>query len=148
MHLVAMEKRAGGGPSADDHADDLISALGGDVLVHILRLVGDARDVVRTGALSRRWRGLCPRPLLRRRAAAPRDAPRRRALHRLRRQRPQAPRDEDIRIRNRARGDLAHHQPGRRYHRAAPRVRWSRGAVDPVRGPARVEILRLASSWG
>nr|CAB3497676.1 unnamed protein product [Digitaria exilis] len=46
----------------DDHADR-ISTLPDDVLVSILRLVGDndATELVRTGALSRRWRGLWTR---------------------------------------------------------------------------------------
>ncbi|CAN6308729.1 unnamed protein product [Urochloa humidicola] len=52
-------------PTADDYGagTDLISGLNDDVLVRILQLVGDAdaRQVVRTGALSRRWRGLWTR---------------------------------------------------------------------------------------
>jgi hypothetical protein len=45
---------------------DRISGLDDDVLLHILSLVGDARDAVRTGALSRRWLGLWTRvPALR-----------------------------------------------------------------------------------
>ncbi|KAL6603631.1 hypothetical protein ACP70R_043992 [Stipagrostis hirtigluma subsp. patula] len=56
-------KRARLAPSADA---DLISALGDDVLVRVLGLTADARDAVRTGALSRRWRGLWTRvPALR-----------------------------------------------------------------------------------
>ncbi|RLN15907.1 putative FBD-associated F-box protein [Panicum miliaceum] len=50
--------------STDDSAaggDDLISRLSNDVIVSILGLVGDAREVVRTGVLSRRWRGLWTR---------------------------------------------------------------------------------------
>ncbi|KAK3141507.1 hypothetical protein QOZ80_4BG0334820 [Eleusine coracana subsp. coracana] len=40
---------------------DLISDLGDDVLLRILDLLPDARDAVRTGVLSRRWRGLWKR---------------------------------------------------------------------------------------
>ncbi|KAL6893810.1 hypothetical protein ACP4OV_007908 [Aristida adscensionis] len=51
--------------SAKEHAGggDLISGLCDDLLVRILELVADdsARDAVRTGALSRRWRGLWAR---------------------------------------------------------------------------------------
>ncbi|WVZ87131.1 hypothetical protein U9M48_033823 [Paspalum notatum var. saurae] len=40
---------------------DMISGLCDDVLVRILERLPDARDVLRTGALSRRWRGLWTR---------------------------------------------------------------------------------------
>ncbi|CAN6190818.1 unnamed protein product [Urochloa humidicola] len=51
--------------AAGDDAD-LISGLDDDVLLRVLALVPDARDAVRTGALSRRWRGLWARsPALR-----------------------------------------------------------------------------------
>ncbi|CAO2036503.1 unnamed protein product [Urochloa humidicola] len=42
-------------------ADDLISSLGDDVLLRILELLQNTRDAARTGALSRRWRGLWTR---------------------------------------------------------------------------------------
>jgi hypothetical protein len=57
---VREAKKAKPMPAAD-HGDggvDRISTLPDDVIVSILRLVGDARQVVRTGALSRRWRGV------------------------------------------------------------------------------------------
>ncbi|CAL4936740.1 unnamed protein product [Urochloa decumbens] len=49
--------------AADDHGDDdRISGLCDDVLVRILGLAGgDAAELVRTGVLSRRWRGLWTR---------------------------------------------------------------------------------------
>nr|CAB3485758.1 unnamed protein product [Digitaria exilis] len=63
----SMEKRRktktptnAGGCAASDGVD-LISGLVDDVLVRILELLPDARDVVRTHALSRRWRGLWTR---------------------------------------------------------------------------------------
>ncbi|KAL6636651.1 hypothetical protein ACP70R_024223 [Stipagrostis hirtigluma subsp. patula] len=61
-------KRMTPSPTVDHGADgaDLISGLPDDVLLRILGQVGDARDVVRTDALSRRWRGLWTRvPALR-----------------------------------------------------------------------------------
>ncbi|GJM97067.1 hypothetical protein PR202_ga13965 [Eleusine coracana subsp. coracana] len=47
--------------TANVNNDDVISALGDELLLRILGLVADARDVVRTGVLSRRWRGLWTR---------------------------------------------------------------------------------------
>ncbi|CAN6229555.1 unnamed protein product [Urochloa humidicola] len=41
--------------------DDLISGLPDDVLLHILKLLHDAREAACTGVLSRRWRGLWTR---------------------------------------------------------------------------------------
>ncbi|CAL5051211.1 unnamed protein product [Urochloa decumbens] len=53
-------------PAAAGDSVDLISVLGDDVLLRVLALTGDVRDAVRTGALSRRWRGLWTRlPVLR-----------------------------------------------------------------------------------
>ncbi|KAG2604392.1 hypothetical protein PVAP13_4NG059100 [Panicum virgatum] len=58
-------KRARRAPPAAGDADR-ISGLDDDVLLRVLKLVGDARDAVRTGALSRRWLGLWTRaPALR-----------------------------------------------------------------------------------
>ncbi|XP_066374639.1 putative FBD-associated F-box protein At1g50980 [Miscanthus floridulus] len=58
-------KRARLAPPPGDVVDR-ISGLDDDVLLHILELVPDARDAVRTGALSRRWLGLWTRvPALR-----------------------------------------------------------------------------------
>uniref|UniRef100_K4ALA8 F-box/LRR-repeat protein 15/At3g58940/PEG3-like LRR domain-containing protein n=1 Tax=Setaria italica TaxID=4555 RepID=K4ALA8_SETIT len=55
-----------GGTAAAGWQKDLISGLCDDVLLRILGLVPDATDAVRTGALSRRWRGLWTRaPALR-----------------------------------------------------------------------------------
>ncbi|KAJ1263828.1 hypothetical protein BS78_09G216700 [Paspalum vaginatum] len=52
-------------PSPGDDVD-MISGLDDDVLLRILRVVADARDAVRTSALSRRWLGLWTRvPALR-----------------------------------------------------------------------------------
>ncbi|CAL5036931.1 unnamed protein product [Urochloa decumbens] len=48
-------------PAAAGDGADRISSLGDDVLLRVLVLTGDARDAVRTGALSRRWRGLWTR---------------------------------------------------------------------------------------
>ncbi|KAL6603629.1 hypothetical protein ACP70R_043990 [Stipagrostis hirtigluma subsp. patula] len=73
-------KRARLAPSADA---DLISALGDDVLVRFLGLAADARDAVRTGALSRRWRGLWTRvPALRFASPPATEADSAAALHR------------------------------------------------------------------
>ena len=61
---VVEEEHTNPSPSASDSAaggDDLISRLSDDVTVSILGLVGDAREVVRTGVLSRWWRGLWTR---------------------------------------------------------------------------------------
>jgi hypothetical protein len=59
-------KRARLAPPPPGDVVDRISGLDDDVLLHILSLVGDARDAVRTGALSRRWLGLWTRvPALR-----------------------------------------------------------------------------------
>ncbi|CAN6172637.1 unnamed protein product [Urochloa humidicola] len=59
-------KRARLTPSAAGDNADLISGLDDDVLLRVLALVPDASDAVRTGALSRRWRGLWARaPALR-----------------------------------------------------------------------------------
>ncbi|TVU44394.1 hypothetical protein EJB05_03833, partial [Eragrostis curvula] len=44
--------------SAANDGDDRISGLGDDVLLHILGLLRDARDLLPTGVLSRQWRGL------------------------------------------------------------------------------------------
>ncbi|CAL5030050.1 unnamed protein product [Urochloa decumbens] len=52
---------AAGCDAAGAGVDDVISGLGDDVLVRILELLPDARDAVRTAALSRRWRGLWTR---------------------------------------------------------------------------------------
>ncbi|KAL6893813.1 hypothetical protein ACP4OV_007911 [Aristida adscensionis] len=69
--LVAMEstknasddeaKQQAAPPNVPSAGDDLISDLPDHVLLRILGMVAAARDVVRTGALSRRWRGLWTR---------------------------------------------------------------------------------------
>jgi hypothetical protein len=50
--------QSNGGRQLAPSGADLISCLGEDVLVRVLELLPDARDAVRTDALSRRWRGL------------------------------------------------------------------------------------------
>ncbi|KAG2544887.1 F-box/FBD/LRR-repeat protein At1g80470-like [Panicum virgatum] len=68
MDEAATTQQTGQGPPADQEgaAVDLLSGLCDDVLVRILGLAAHARDAVRTGALSRRWRGLWRRvPALR-----------------------------------------------------------------------------------
>ncbi|CAN6240897.1 unnamed protein product [Urochloa humidicola] len=50
-------RRRGATPDAVG-SDDLISGLGDDVLLRVLELLRNTRDAARTGALSRRWRGL------------------------------------------------------------------------------------------
>ncbi|CAL5069961.1 unnamed protein product [Urochloa decumbens] len=54
-------RRRGAIPVAGGSGDDLISGLGDDVLLRVLELLRDARYAARTGALSRRWRGLWTR---------------------------------------------------------------------------------------
>ncbi|CAL4928067.1 unnamed protein product [Urochloa decumbens] len=60
---VESSKQSTPSRAADDHGDDdRISGLCDDVLVRILGLAGgDAAELVRTGGLSRRWRGLWTR---------------------------------------------------------------------------------------
>jgi hypothetical protein len=47
--------------AGDGGAVDYISDLGDDLLLHILRFMTDARDVVCTSTLSTRWRNLWTR---------------------------------------------------------------------------------------
>jgi hypothetical protein len=56
--------------AGDGGAVDYISDLGDDLLLHILRFMTDARDVVCTSTLSTRWRNLWTRTRPR---APPRD---------------------------------------------------------------------------
>ncbi|CAN6291333.1 unnamed protein product [Urochloa humidicola] len=59
---ATMQRMEPSAAHADDQATtaavDLLSGLCDDVLVHILGLTKHAKDIVLTGALSRRWRGL------------------------------------------------------------------------------------------
>ncbi|CAL5030053.1 unnamed protein product [Urochloa decumbens] len=61
MRSGSKRRRRGSIPAAGGSDDDLISGLGDDVLLRVLELLRDARYAARTGALSRRWRGLWTR---------------------------------------------------------------------------------------
>ncbi|CAO2036504.1 unnamed protein product [Urochloa humidicola] len=65
MGVPRRSERRRGATAAEDTVD-LISGLDDDVLLRVLELLRDARDAARTGAVSRRWRGLWTRvPTLR-----------------------------------------------------------------------------------
>ncbi|XP_034605032.1 uncharacterized protein [Setaria viridis] len=65
-NFLARQARLKGRGRATTGRVDLTGLLSDDVLVRVLERVPDARDLVRTGALSRRWRGLWTRvPALR-----------------------------------------------------------------------------------
>ncbi|CAN6269280.1 unnamed protein product [Urochloa humidicola] len=57
MGVPRRSERRQGATAAEDTVD-LISGLDDDVLLRVLELLRDARDAARTGAVSRRWRGL------------------------------------------------------------------------------------------
>jgi hypothetical protein len=134
--------------STDDSAaggDDLISRLSDDVIVSILGLVGDAREVVRMGVLSRRWRGLWTRvPVLHLDSGGRVSVTQQhRTVHRRCQWRRGAARATGAR--HGAAGDLA--QSALRARRAASCCddRRGRRGMDSVRGAARIDVFRLYS---